>query len=1263
MEEAVQKSRRSLNAKDEAEPPESPPHVTNLQELLGASASVAEFKEASPENVADLSQILYYPSSQAVVTEEKLGSSGRVRFLEEEGIYVPTLPNVRWKMRSKMERRLVTDNPANNKWFQEDGELKSCEEEMLDNPVRPNFDEENITIGTIFKDCNQDIESFIPSSDTMILLELQLNSLHFTQHPLFTNEHSLAQRLTETFYCYQKKLAARSFERMSKRLTALRHAYELLRSKKDEEMQEKIKRYELEIKDLRTTTLLEGAAERSVLSAVLAVWQEMQDLRERQGFVGCPTKLTVNQGTVSDGRRKREEKIWKETLKQIVRELRREKTEEENEESEGPDLVEKAAKLLKESLKPPGEPEMTLLLTQDLEISSDARSLKAQNRLQNHLQRQKICLKVLYNNSEVCQTMPYVLDSQTFSFEMGIMLPLSAVHWPQNFSIQILEQSAIKRTILSEVSLPLPEKGCTREMAQVEKVFFGSETHSGYVLCKTGWGSDAEGNLHQPSGRFWETSCTVSTRKVPKSSEELQVWIDRSRIDPNNPANSEIISKAKEHALDDSSADPLTSDLNFCTEAEFREGDARLKILELREQGHPGFCNMKMVPINARELPEGLLKELKERNWQQSRQSNFIEEEADDSLANHRAWALNSIREIKEKIQRQGRLSSRRKTMRELVTEDLVPDIGTLGLTLMAWFQPSRPLRPMRKPRPHVALPGTTALSTTLIINVVSALQVPTRKDLDLEPSSAGAFFESSPTNATFNTVAVRPFVEVSFKGATARTRAAEGANPTWNSELQIPIQEEVFDHDLISIRLFDEIVVDVLDDERLRDIDVHTRHEKAWLGAINIPFSAVQRTSKIDGTFPLNMQQLLLGYEQEEQSRQFGPLLGPLDSPRGSSCTFLNFFVTLQPPMVATEPETTERLECLESSALESHLENWNSQVTALFSDRKVPTLVATSNGKTVCVTRLFRPINPPELKESHGRSSAELASRFVSLIPRTSSSVCLSAEEILKLCYGDIMSNAILLTCLLQSLNMDAWLLVGWGFTRGAAYFVLTKNKESPNEMLIWDICTGQNFKLDDPFCPATLAWAVVNHENIWANIQRESAPRRMRFDLSRASDWLAAFAPASIVAVPGPEAALQPETVQFTRTPEDSCKELVARLESSLKDNFMTWRTNLRTRWNRHCCSVLRKVLPILENSGHSKKEAMRELQPLIAAHKMIGFPLHLTYADDKEVIRTLFSTQLHSLRDAEIEFGIAVAAFPYVNNAVSLWVFIAALSHRR
>lgn len=158
------------------------------------------------------------------------------------------------------------------------------------------------------------------------------------------------------------------------------------------------KRYELEIKDLRTSTLLEGAAERSVHNAVLAAWKELQELRERQGFLACPTRLVASQSTVSEGRRKQEERHFKDSLKQLVRELKRERRvtfsflpqlknndtiishqksagDDEDTDSQS-DLVDKASKLLSESLKPPGDPDLTLDVINDLETSRDSKSLK-----------------------------------------------------------------------------------------------------------------------------------------------------------------------------------------------------------------------------------------------------------------------------------------------------------------------------------------------------------------------------------------------------------------------------------------------------------------------------------------------------------------------------------------------------------------------------------------------------------------------------------------------------------------------------------------------------------------------------------------------------------------------------------------------------------------------------------------------------------------------------------------------------------------------
>lgn len=55
------------------------------------------------------------------------------------------------------------------------------------------------------------------------------------------------------------------------------------------------------------------------------------------------------------------------------------------------------------------------------------------------------------------------------------------------------------------------------------------------------------------------------------------------------------------------------------------------------------------------------------------------------------------------------------------------------------------------------------------------------------------------------------------------------------------------------------------------------------------------------------------------------------------------------------------EHLECSEPVYLEQHLEAWKKEVTRDFPHRAVKTLVTDVGGKSVCVTRFFRPIDPP--------------------------------------------------------------------------------------------------------------------------------------------------------------------------------------------------------------------------------------------------------------------------------------------------------------
>lgn len=52
-------------------------------------------------------------------------------------------------------------------------------------------------------------------------------------------------------------------------------------------------RYNNEIKETRTQRLLEGKADRSLISNILATWRDLKKLRERQEYTVTNTKLEI----------------------------------------------------------------------------------------------------------------------------------------------------------------------------------------------------------------------------------------------------------------------------------------------------------------------------------------------------------------------------------------------------------------------------------------------------------------------------------------------------------------------------------------------------------------------------------------------------------------------------------------------------------------------------------------------------------------------------------------------------------------------------------------------------------------------------------------------------------------------------------------------------------------------------------------------------------------------------------------------------------
>ena len=204
----------------------------------------------------------------------------------------------------------------------------------------------------------------------------------------------------------------------------------------------------------------------------------------------------------------------------------------------------------------------------------------------------------------------------------------------------------------------------------------------------------------------------------------------------------------------------------------------------------------------------------------------------------------------------------------------------SLSSQMLPILKPHRPLRPIRKDR-SVPLPAMTIHTTedvSLRVNIIRAQNVPfSKSELLFIPSLISDSlrllnFESNYWSLGKNTV--HPFVEVSFQQLKTCTTAGNGSTPTWNQELVLPIKYNPFLHhflhyifkilirladglrslsslqsirDDLFIQLFDQVVVDLVDDDRERDTSVHQRYERHWLGGFTIPFSSIYKWSKVD--------------------------------------------------------------------------------------------------------------------------------------------------------------------------------------------------------------------------------------------------------------------------------------------------------------------------------------------------------------------------------------------------------------------------------
>ncbi|XP_069467483.1 protein CC2D2B [Ambystoma mexicanum] len=781
----------------------------------------------------------------------------------------------------------------------------------------------------------------------------------------------------------------------------------------------------------------------------------------------------------------------------------------------------------------------------------------------------------------------------------------------------------------------------------------------------------------------------TSTPKLPEFDKEIM-------IDPNDPRFSDLLqfSKIVNNQGDGTPEyfrfDQLQEEFNFATDEDIKKCK-RFQLLMHRNSEQPDKNQFQQIPLYDNEIPDSLIQEY-ERLLEKDISLTDM-----DPITAQRANATNLLRQIRNTLMNQSIRSKHRNQLADIVNEyDECTSVSQLSLALFKVAEPRRHLKPQRKERTKIPAQILNDGDVKLLIRISRAFNIPVRKQ-DLLRSSVAPISScslsrlnnnrhlimSSQTYDTFNEVTVYPFIEVSFQNTVYQTSIADGAHPCWNEEIQLVLKSPTGDYsfsglskikDKVYINVFDELVVEKHEDNCLRGCSTHSYIKKNWLGCITFPFTSLLNQTKISGTFQVNMPPVLLGYTWSNT------YVFPPEDFTGQDIMeqcFLTMFATIDPNISPAGHDSEKDSDNDPYWTITDHEDdkllqtafNFRRCCKTMFPQRRILTAVFDTEGRSMLVTRFLKALNPPEnllaIHSDDPQLSCEFVARFVCLIPCLAdilniSEECetfkcwLTSEQSICWAVGTREEHAVLLCNYFLFLGKKTYVLLGTSVLEGSVAYVLT---EELFEYLLWNPMNGQCHKQFDAFCPLQSIDCLITADNVWFNVQQNSSPMSVKFDISKETQWKPLFTKNVLHTS---KSTWQESEIVYVPTNKSMVEDLEKRVERTIKNKLMEWRSKHPTRWNRQCIAIFRKILPKLEfSNGSSACVEEIEFKCLQKDYKIAGFPIRLPYTDISSITQAVYNTGVHATEIPNTEFAVSVYIYPYPNNILSVWVYIASL----